>query len=103
MLAAALIDAYLDRAFAADDNAAAAMSPALAAIMALCARQTGTQLITEAVPVPIEDYAGLSVEDFMVSLYNDHAVQRLLLVTSTGARLDMQDVLAEAGAALDRL
>jgi hypothetical protein len=62
--------------------------------MALCSGRV--RLVTEAVAVPIADYGALAVEDFMVSLYNDHSVQRLRLNGS-----DMMKTLAEAIAALD--
>lgn len=109
MLVAALVDAYVDRLFAADGEAedilvfraaAASASPALAQIMALCSRQVGTALVMESIAVPIANYGTLAVEDFMVSLYNGHTVQRLRLVTSTGASFDMHEVLAEAIAGL---
>ena len=108
MLVAMLVDAYVDRLFAARPDAedilvfrddTAAGSPALGLIMALCA-QRGVWLVTEAVAVPIADYGALGVEDFMVSLYNDHSVQRLRLVTADGRRHDMLATLREAIAAL---
>ena len=108
MLAAALIDAYVDRMFASapgvDDilefrAGMAAASPALGQIMALCSGQG--RLVTEAVAVPIEDYGALGIEDFMVSLYNDHSVQKLRLVLPDDTRRDMLDVLREAMIALD--
>ena len=107
-LVAALVDAYVDRLFAStrseDDILAfratmAAGSPALRRIMALCS-QNSAQLVTEAVIVPIAEYGTLPVEDFMVSLYNDHTVQRLVLVLADGARVDMLETLREAIAAL---
>ena len=59
------------------------------------------RLVTEAVTVPIADYGSLSIEDFMVSLYNDHTVQRLRLALPDGTRVDMLETLREAMAALD--
>ncbi len=108
MLVAALIDAFVDRMFAAgaaDDILAyraelATAQPALGLIMALCAARDGIGLVTEAVTVPIADYGALGVEDFMVSLYNDHSVQRLRLVLPDGGRRDMLAVLEEAIAGL---
>lgn len=110
MLVAALIDAYVDRQFAAlpepDDilefrAGLAVRSPALALVFALCAgREGGPRPVLEAVAVPIADYGTLSVEDFMVSLYNNHSVQRLRLVLPDGTRLDMLATLGEAIAAL---
>lgn len=112
MLVAALIDAYVDRLFAADPEAEDILefrasvgrrSEALALVMALCSQRDGSRLVTEAVAVPIADYGSLAVEDFMVSLYNDHSIQRLRLVTADGARSDMMAVLGEAIAGLERL
>ena len=106
MLVAMLIDAYVDRLFAAmpdaDDildfrAAAAARSVELGRIMALCGGGN-VKLVTEAVPVT--DYGALAVEDFMVSLYNGQTVQRLLLVTPDGSRHDMLETLRGALSAL---
>ena len=112
LLAAMLIDAYIDRVFATgglgDDildyraMVAERWAP-LGLLLRLCAQQGDVELVIDAVAVPIEDYGGLSVEDFMVSLYNDHSVQRLLLVSSDGARHDMQAVLSAALTALEAL
>ena len=110
MLVAALVDAYVDRLFAADREAddvlayraAMGMSyPALGLVLALWARKPDIALVTEAVTVPLQDYGKLGVEDFMVSLYNDHSVQRVLLALPDGTRRDMLETLAEAIAALD--
>lgn len=111
MLVAALADAYVDRLFDADPTVddilvyraeAAARSPALGQVMALCAGATGFAVVTEAVVVPLAEYGSLDVEDFMVSLYNDHSVQRLRLTLPDGGRSDMLDVLEKAIAALER-
>lgn len=111
MLVAALADAYVDRLFDADPTVddilvyraeAAARSPALGQVMALCAGDTGFAVVTEAVVVPLAEYGSLDVEDFMVSLYNDHSVQRLRLTLPDGGRSDMLDVLEKAIAALER-
>ncbi|MCS6759540.1 MAG: hypothetical protein MO852_11710 [Candidatus Devosia euplotis] len=77
------------------------ISAPLGRILALCAAGDKTRLVIESVAVPLAEYGRLSVEDFMVSLYNDHSVQRLLLVTVDGARHDMLDTLEGAIAALD--
>lgn len=109
MLVAALIDAYVDRLFAADPDAEdilafrsriAGRSPSLGAIMALCSGRA--RLVTEAVAVPLADYGALAVEDFMVSLYNDHSVQRLQLELPDGTRQLAAVFLAEALATLDK-
>jgi hypothetical protein len=109
MLVAMLIDAYADRLFAAqsgeDDILAfrarlAANAPALGLVFELCAlRAEGARLVIEAVDVPLADYGGLEIEDFMVSLYNDHAVQRVRIALLDGSRRDVHEVLAEAIAA----
>jgi hypothetical protein len=107
-LVAALVDAYVDRLFAAapDDGdilefrtGMVAGSPQLGRIMALASGRG--DLVLEAVAVPVAQYGSLSVEDFMVSLYNDHTVQRLMLVTTDGGRYDMMDMLEAAISAID--
>lgn len=109
MLCALLADAYADRLFAADPDAddilvfrekLAAGSPALQRVFDLAAGRM--QLVTEAVQVPIADYHKLPIEDFMVSLYNDHSVQRVRLVLPDGTRLPVHEALAEAIAFLKR-
>jgi hypothetical protein len=111
MLVARLIDAYVDRMFAAQAEPGdilefraglAARNSALRMVFDLCAQRiNGPRLVIEAVQVPIRDYGTLSVEDFMVSLYNDHSVQRLRLVLPDGTRTDMLETLGEAMAGLD--
>lgn len=105
MLVAGLIDAYADRMFAAsgeDDVLAfraglAARSKALALVFGVWAmREGGPQLVTEAVTVPLDEYSKLGVEDFMVSLYNAHTVQRVRIALPDGGRLPALDVLGEA-------
>lgn len=106
MLAVMLADAYADRLFAAQDatddilvfrERLAAPSPELALVFALAAmREGGARLVTEAVAVPIEDYGRLTVEDFMVSLYNGHTVQRVRVALPDGGRRDVHEVLAAA-------
>ena len=113
MLAALLIDAQVDRVFAAGGRGddilefrarLAAASPALALLFDLCAQRAGgPQLVLEAVTVPVADYGRLGVEDFMVSLYNNHSVQRLLVVGSDGTTTDMMETLIGALAALEAL
>ncbi|MEO8756951.1 MAG: hypothetical protein ABI398_04255 [Devosia sp.] len=108
LLAALLLDAEADRLFAASGETdildfrarLAAKSDALALVFALCAlRPDGPHLVTEAVQVPIADYPGLSVQDFMVSLYNDHSVQRVRIAVGD-ERHDVHEVLAAAFEAL---
>lgn len=109
LLVALLIDAYADRLFAAqaepDDILEfradlAAISPALALVFALAAQRPDTRLVTESVEIPLADYGSLPVEDFMVSLYNAHSVQRVRLALPDGGRRDVHEVLGEAIAAL---
>lgn len=109
MLVAALIDAYADRLFAAlgaEDILAfrdgLAQAPAVRLVFELCVqRPHGPHLALEAVAVPIADYGALPVEDFMVSLYNDHSVQRVVVVQPDGSRQLAQGVLASALQALE--
>lgn len=111
MLVALLLDAALERVFAARATASddllsfrsevAGRAPALAEIMAVAAlRADGPKLVTDAVKVPIADYGSLSTPDFMVSLYNGHTVQRVLLVRADGTRSEVHPVLREAIAEL---
>jgi hypothetical protein len=111
LLVAVLLDHFADRIFAqfrtsmpdflpgADDLPAwraklAAQSAALAAIFALGSGQA--RLRIDSVEVPIADYSALSVEDFMVSLYNGNSVQRVMLVGLDGVPVPAHDVLAAA-------
>ena len=103
LLVAMLIDAYADRLFAAQTEAddilefragLAAASPALGLVFDVAAGRA--RLVTGAVKVPVADYGTVSVQDFMVSLYNGHTVQRVLVVGADGARHDVHTVLAEA-------
>jgi len=72
-------------------------SPALATIFALCAQKPGgPELKTLAVEVPIADYPSLSVEDFMVSLYNQHTVQRVMIIGADGSQTLIHEILAAA-------
>jgi hypothetical protein len=105
-----LIDAYVDRLFAAgvggDDileyrATVTARFPTLSTILALATNKPdGPQLITEAVEVPPADYPGLSLPDFMVSLYNNYTVQRVRIALPDGSRLLAHDSLEQAIAAL---
>jgi hypothetical protein len=57
-------------------------SPALAEVFALVAMEPdGPCLQLLPVAAPADAVTALPVEDFMVSLYNNHHVQRLLLIT----------------------
>lgn len=103
MLCVMLADAYADRLFgeqdATDDILAfrdrlAAQSEALALCLALVRGEA--RLVTEAVEVPISEYGKLSVEDFMVSLYNRHTVQRVRIVRADGTRVMGHEVVGQA-------
>ena len=106
MLVALLVDAALDEAFAGQTGGGdilafreerASRSEALRLVLDLAAmRPDGPKLVLDAVEVPIRDYGSLKVEDFMVSLYNDHTVQRVLIALPGGGRRDGLEVLAEA-------
>ena len=104
-LAALLIDQAADALFAArhggqgDDILAfraelAGQSQALALVFAIAGREL--ELSTETVEVPLGDYDNLTVEDFMVSLYNAHTVQRVRVVLPDGGRWDVHEVLERA-------
>lgn len=103
MLVAMLADAYADRLFGEQDATEdilafraglAAQSEALGHCFALARGEL--RLVTEAVEVPLADYGRLRVEDFMVSLYNQHTVQRVRLVLPDGPRLPGHEVVGEA-------
>ena len=106
MLVALLVDGAVDEAFAgraeggdilAFREEQASRSAALRLVLELAAmREDGPRLVLEAVEVPIRDYGRLTVEDFMVSLYNDHTVQRVRIARPDGRRQDAHEVLAEA-------
>ena len=113
MLVVSLADAMVDRLFAgnvdADDVLAfraevSAGNPGLASVMALAMhRRDGPWLAVKERQIPIEDYGALSVEDFMVSLYNDRTVQRLMVTGTSVQDWEAEQVLSQALAELDRL
>ena len=114
LLVAALLDNFCDqvfealrftapaRVFAAEDVLAfrerlRAEEPALGLVFELCAMAPdGPRLETRAVSVPIEDYEKLSIEDFMVSLYNANSVQRVMIVSPDGSARLAHEVLGAA-------
>ncbi len=114
LLAVVLLDNFADRVFeafrfsapakvfAAEDlpafrTALAERSSALGLIFALgAARPDGPRLVTRAVEVPIAEYHKLTVEDFMVSLYNRHTVQRVLIASPDAPDRLALDVVGEA-------
>jgi hypothetical protein len=114
LLVAVLLDNFCDQAFEALRFAAPtrvflaedvlafrerlrAEEPALGLIFDLCAGSPGgPRLETRAVRVPIEDYEKLSIEDFMVSLYNANTVQRVMIVSTDGSARLAHEVLGPA-------
>jgi len=108
MLAALLLDGAVDAWFAASggDDALAFRkglrdrAPAVVPVLDLAA-MTGTTLLIAAVDVPFADYPKLGVEDFMVSLYNGRTVQRVLIASPGGGRIEVHAALQAALAALD--
>jgi hypothetical protein len=59
-------------------------------------RHDGAMLRVDAVTVPIADYPSLAVEDYMVSLYNQNTVQRVVVVQRDGSTVLAHDILAAA-------
>jgi hypothetical protein len=113
LLACVLLDDFADRVFedrrdtpaavgGAEDVLAwrarlRAASPALGRIFELCAfHPDGPRLVTAAVEVPLADYPGLPVWDYMVSLYNANTVPRVMLVGPGETARPALEVLAEA-------
>lgn len=102
-----LADAYADRLFGEQPEAGdilefrrglASLSPELGLCFAVV--RGDARLVIEAVQVPLSDYGQLRVEDFMVSLYNDHSVQRVRIALADGTRLMAHDVVGQAVAYL---
>jgi hypothetical protein len=109
MLLALLLDAEIDRRFTtsgADDllvyrAALAAQSSSLALVMNLAAmRDGGPRLVLEPVDIPPADYPALSEPDYMVSLYNNATVPRVLIALPGAERRDALETLRAAVAAL---
>ena len=111
LLVVMLVDAHVERLFAATRHGAddvLAFREGLEARYSVLAvihdialqRPDGPRLVTEAVAVPLADYPGLDVADFMVSLYNDHTVPRVMIAMADGSRRPAHEVLVEAVAAL---
>ncbi|MDB5530091.1 MAG: hypothetical protein JWR51_3194 [Devosia sp.] len=75
----------------------AAQSAALGQVAELASgRHDGATLRIDAITVPIADYPALAVEDYMVSLYNQNTVQRVVVVKRDGSTALAHDVLAAA-------
>jgi hypothetical protein len=112
MLVVALADAMVDRLFAAADNPedllafradVSAENGALSLVMELAAhRLRGPRFTVMERQIALEQYGELPLEDFMVSLYNNHSVQRLMVV-GLPTEMDAEAVLQQAVAELRSL
>ena len=115
LLVAVLLDHFGDAAFAGFRDvpekvfgapdvlawraALAERSEALALVAELASgRYDGARLRIDAVTVPISEYPALAVEDYMVSLYNQNTVQRVVIVRRDGSTVPAHEII---GAALD--
>jgi hypothetical protein len=113
LLVAVLLDHFADRVFTqfrdmpervfgAQDVLAwramlAARSEPLALVADLASGQRdGATLRVDAIAVPIADYPALAIEDYMVSLYNQNSVQRVIVVRRDGSTVLAHGVLAAA-------
>ena len=113
LLVAVLLDHFADRVFTqfrdmpervfgAEDVLAwramlAARSEPLALVADLASGQRdGAILRVDAITVPIADYPALAVEDYMVSLYNQNSVQRVVIVRGDGSTALAHEILASA-------
>ena len=113
LLVAVLLDQFADlvfaqlrdipeRVFGAQDvlawrAALAKQSAALGLVGELASgRHDGALLRVDAITVPIADYPALAIEDYMVSLYNQNTVQRVVIVRSGGSTVLAHEVLATA-------
>lgn len=109
MLADGLLDELFEHQTESDDRIefrqkVAAHSSSLALMMKLAAhRPEGPTLVLAEHKIPVAHYGSLSVEDFMVSLYNDHSVQRLMVDVGDGEPIAAEYVLKDALAELLRL
>jgi hypothetical protein len=102
MLADGLVDELFDIQAACDDvlefrQALAAQHASMALVMDLAAhRRDGPTLELSEQQVPLAQYGDLSIEDFMVSLYNNHSVQRLMVVGAGAAPIAVEQLLDDA-------
>lgn len=79
-------------------------SPDLRLVLEIAAhRGGGPGLVVEEVGVPLTEYETLSTAEFMISLYNEHTVPRLLVALTDGTRTDARAVLHGAVAAVERI
>ncbi|MEP7241203.1 MAG: hypothetical protein ABI697_09995 [Devosia sp.] len=109
MLAVLLLDAAVDEAFVRSGESdvlefrarLATTHRELGLVMEVAAmREGGPRLVLEPVEVAVADTPALGVEDYMVSLYNDRTVPRVLVAPADGGRRDVHALLA---AAMDEL
>jgi len=113
LLVTALLNNLPDRVFEAERSRISALdgaedlpayrallrsrSAALGTISDVANQQAnGPRLELTQVSVPLEAVGTLAVEDFMVSLYNDHKVQRVVIATAEGTHALAHEVFAEA-------
>ncbi|MDB5586702.1 MAG: hypothetical protein JWP26_1672 [Devosia sp.] len=113
LLVAVLLDHFADRVFAQFRHTPERVFGApdvLAWRATLAARSVGVELVGElasgrddgallrvdAITVPIADYPALAVEDYMVSLYNQNTVQRVVVVRRDGSTVLAHEILAAA-------
>jgi hypothetical protein len=114
LLVAVLLDNFCDRAFEILRKLGSAQvfqapdvlafrrclrneEPALGLIFDLCATApNGPRLETRTIEVAIEAYGELSIEDYMVSLYNANTVQRVVIVNEMGEFQAAHHVLHKA-------
>ena len=106
MRAVVLIDGLLEKILESgavgDDllearRAITAKWPSLAVIMDLAAvERDGPSLVVMEQEVRLEQYQQLAVEDFMVSLYNNHRVQRLVVTRGGVAPISLEQLLDKA-------
>jgi hypothetical protein len=84
--------------------AIAHLSSELALVLEIAAhRGGGPRLVVEEVEVPLVHFETLATAEFMVSLYNEHTVSRLLVAIPDGTRQDARPVLHAAVAAVERV
>jgi hypothetical protein len=113
MLVIALIDVFIDRLFESAENEddilefrgrMATSSRGLGIVMDIAAhRPGGPRVLVGSQPVPIERYSALSVEDFMVSLYNNHSIQQLIIAGEHQPEAELFPVLERALADLAKI
>ena len=77
--------------------------PALALVAHLASgKHDGATLRIDTIRLPIADYPALGIEDYMVSLYNQNSVQRVVVARRDGSTVLAHDILAAALAYLDK-